>query len=48
MGLEERAQTATHPLKAGRERRRGEQDGIGGTGTDGNSRSESRAGKKAR
>jgi len=48
MGLEEQAHTATHPLKAGRGRRRGEQDGIGGTGTDGNSPTESRAGKKAR
>jgi len=47
MGLEQRAQTATHPLKAGQGRRRREQDGIGGMGTDGNSPTESRAGKKA-
>jgi len=48
MGLEERAQTATHQLKAGRRKGRGEQDGIAGTDTDGNSHPESRAGKKSR
>ena len=46
MGFEERAQTATHKLKAGRGRRRLEQNGIEG-GIDGDSRSESGAGKKA-
>jgi len=48
MGLEEQAQMATHILKAGRGRRRSEQDGIGGTGIDGNSPPEGRAGKQAR
>ena len=42
MGLEERAQTATHILNPGRGRRRREQDGIGGTRTDGDSHPESR------
>ena len=46
MALKEQAQTATYILKAGRGRRRHEQNGIE-AGTDGNSRSESGAEKKA-
>ena len=46
-GFEKQAEAATHQLEAGQGRRNCEQDVIGGTGTDGDSQSESRVGKKA-
>ena len=46
MGSGEQALTETHNLKAGYRKRQCEQDRVGGTGTDSNSHSESRAGNK--